>query len=52
VMPHHFAFTSGWLGDRLLTKKDRDPRHFEELASRLAPLSSVRIVEPGIRVTL
>jgi L-ascorbate metabolism protein UlaG (beta-lactamase superfamily) len=52
VMPHHFAFTSGWLGDRLLTKKDRDPRHFEKLASRLAPLSSVRIVEPGIRVTL
>jgi L-ascorbate metabolism protein UlaG (beta-lactamase superfamily) len=52
VMPHHFAFTSGWLGDRLLTKKDRDPRHYEESAMRLAPATSVRIVEPGIKVTL
>jgi len=23
VLPHHYAFTSGWLGDRLLTKKDK-----------------------------
>ncbi len=52
VMPHHFAFTSGWLGDRLLTKKDRDPRHYEESALRLAPATSVRIVEPGTKVTL
>jgi L-ascorbate metabolism protein UlaG (beta-lactamase superfamily) len=52
VMPHHFAFTSGWLGDRLLTKKDSDPRHFEESVLRLAPHTAVRIVEPGTRVTL
>jgi L-ascorbate metabolism protein UlaG (beta-lactamase superfamily) len=52
VMPHHFAFTSGWLGDRLLTKKDTDPRNFEEFAKHLAPATAVRIVEPGTRVTL
>jgi L-ascorbate metabolism protein UlaG (beta-lactamase superfamily) len=52
VMPHHFAFTSGWLGDRLLTKKDKDPRNFEVSAKLLAPATAVRIVEPGTRVTL
>jgi L-ascorbate metabolism protein UlaG (beta-lactamase superfamily) len=52
VMPHHFAFTSGWLGDRLITKKDRDPRNYEDAAKRLAPGTTVRIVEPGTRVTL
>jgi len=50
VIPHHYAFSSGWLGDRLLTKKDRDPRLFAEAARRLAPETPVRIVEPGIRV--
>ena len=52
VMPHHFAFTSGWLGDRLITKKDTNPRNYEEAATRLAPETVVRIVEPGTRVTL
>jgi L-ascorbate metabolism protein UlaG (beta-lactamase superfamily) len=52
AIPHHYAFTSGWLGDRLVTKGDRNPRHFEDAARRLAPGSTVRIVEPGVRVEL
>jgi L-ascorbate metabolism protein UlaG (beta-lactamase superfamily) len=52
VMPHHFAFTSGWLGDRIQTKKDQNPHNYENAATRLAPDTAVRIVEPGTRVTL
>ena len=52
VLPHHYAFSSGWLGDRLLTKKDNNPHHFAEAARRLAPDSTVRIVEPGTLVRL
>jgi L-ascorbate metabolism protein UlaG (beta-lactamase superfamily) len=52
VLPHHYAFTSGWLGDRLLTKKDKNPQHYAQAAKRLAPKTTVRIVDPGIRVTL
>jgi L-ascorbate metabolism protein UlaG (beta-lactamase superfamily) len=25
AIPHHYAFTSGWLGDRLITRSDPDP---------------------------
>ncbi|MCU1647315.1 MAG: hypothetical protein JWN03_7590 [Nocardia sp.] len=52
AMPHHYAFTKGWLGDRLITSSDRDPRHYLEAARKLAPDTTVRIVEPGIRVEL
>ena len=34
AIPHHYAFTSGWLGDRLITRSDPDPRHFAEAARR------------------
>jgi L-ascorbate metabolism protein UlaG (beta-lactamase superfamily) len=52
VMPHHFAFTSGWLGDRLLTKKDKNPRTYGDLAAQLSPETAIQIVAPGTRVTL
>jgi L-ascorbate metabolism protein UlaG (beta-lactamase superfamily) len=52
AIPHHYAFTSGWLGDRLLTKTDPDPRHYVKAARQLAPATSVRITEPGTRVAL
>lgn len=52
AIPHHYAFTSGWLGDRLLTKSDRNPQRFALASQRLAPGTSVRIVEPGIKVQL
>jgi L-ascorbate metabolism protein UlaG (beta-lactamase superfamily) len=47
TVPHHYAFTSGWLGDRLLTKGDRDPWRFVEAARRLAPDAEVRVLAPG-----
>ncbi|GAB2539569.1 MBL fold metallo-hydrolase [Nocardia heshunensis] len=52
AIPHHYAFTKGWLGDRLITSSDRDPRHFLEAARKLAPDTTVRIIEPGVRVEL
>jgi len=52
VIPHHYAFSSGWLGDRILTKKDRNPRNYAEFATQLAPETKVRIVDPGSEVTL
>jgi hypothetical protein len=51
AIPHHYAFTSGWLGDRILTKKDNNPYNYAEIAARLAPETKVRIVEPGTKVT-
>ena len=47
TIPHHYAFTGGWLGDRLITKGDRDPRQFVSAARRLAPGSAVQILQPG-----
>jgi L-ascorbate metabolism protein UlaG (beta-lactamase superfamily) len=47
TIPHHYAFTGGWLGDRLITKGDRDPHHFVSAAQRLAPGSAVQVLQPG-----
>jgi L-ascorbate metabolism protein UlaG (beta-lactamase superfamily) len=47
TIPHHYAFTGGWLGDRLITKGDRDPGHFVTAARRLAPGAAVKILQPG-----
>jgi L-ascorbate metabolism protein UlaG (beta-lactamase superfamily) len=52
TVPHHYAFTSGWLGDRLLTKADTDPRHFTDAARRLAPGCATRVLQPGEPLTL
>lgn len=52
AIPHHYAFTSGWLGDRLITSSDKDPLHYQDASRDLAPQTSVRIVEPGTRVEL
>jgi L-ascorbate metabolism protein UlaG (beta-lactamase superfamily) len=52
AIPHHYAFTSGWLGDRIVTSSDRDPVHYQHAAKQLAPETTVRIVEPGVRVEL
>lgn len=52
AVPHHYAFTSGWLGDRIVTRTDRDPQHYQDAAGRLARDTTVRIVEPGARVEL
>jgi hypothetical protein len=46
-VPHHYAFTSGRLGDKLMTKGDRDPGRFVSAARLLAPGAEVRVLQPG-----
>ena len=52
AIPHHYAFTKGFLGDRLITHSDKNPVHYQEASRDLAPETSVRITEPGTRVEL
>jgi L-ascorbate metabolism protein UlaG (beta-lactamase superfamily) len=52
AIPHHYAFTKGFLGDRLITSSDKDPLCYQDASRGLAPETSVRIVEPGIRIEL
>lgn len=52
TVPHHYAFTSGWLGDRVITKTDRDPRHFLDAARRIAPGSATRVLRSGEPLTV
>lgn len=49
AVPHHYAFTSGRWGDRLLTRKDRDPENYRRAAQRIAPRTDVRILPTGER---
>jgi L-ascorbate metabolism protein UlaG (beta-lactamase superfamily) len=52
AIPHHYAFTKGFLGDRLITSSDKNPQHYRDASRDLAPDTTVRIIEPGIRVEL
>ncbi|MEU2618373.1 MBL fold metallo-hydrolase [Streptomyces sp. NPDC007157] len=52
AVPHHYAFTKGFLGDRLITHSDKNPQSYRDATRDLAPGTSVRIVEPGIRTEL
>jgi L-ascorbate metabolism protein UlaG (beta-lactamase superfamily) len=52
AVPHHYAFHSGWLGDRMITKGDQDPRHYADAVARIAPDVDVRLVLPGTEVTV
>ncbi|WP_019069500.1 MBL fold metallo-hydrolase [Streptomyces hokutonensis] len=52
AVPHHYAFTKGFLGDRLITRSDKNPLRYQDAVRDLAPGTSVRIVEPGIRIEL
>ena len=52
AVPHHYAFHSGWLGDRMITRGDRDPRHFADAVARLAPDTRVIITLPGSPVII
>jgi hypothetical protein len=47
AIPHHYAFSSGWLGDRMITLSDRDPRHFADAVARLARSTRVVMTLPG-----
>jgi L-ascorbate metabolism protein UlaG (beta-lactamase superfamily) len=48
VVPHHYAFTSGRLGDLLITRAEREPVAFAEAVRRLAPDTEVRLILPGV----
>jgi L-ascorbate metabolism protein UlaG (beta-lactamase superfamily) len=50
AMPHHYAFTSGAIGNALLTKSDPNPEHFVAAVSELSPKTSVLVTIPGQRV--
>ncbi|NBH09011.1 MBL fold metallo-hydrolase [Amycolatopsis sp. SID8362] len=52
AIPHHYAFHSGRLGDRMLTHGDQDPRHYADAVARLAPGVAVRLVLPGTPVEI
>jgi L-ascorbate metabolism protein UlaG (beta-lactamase superfamily) len=52
AVPHHYAFHSGWLGDRMITKSDQDPRHYSDAVARIAPQIDVRLALPGTTVTV
>ncbi|WP_063036486.1 MBL fold metallo-hydrolase [Nocardia pseudovaccinii] len=48
AVPIHYAFTSGSLGDRLMTKSTRNrPDLYRDATADLAPDTTVRILEPG-----
>jgi L-ascorbate metabolism protein UlaG (beta-lactamase superfamily) len=50
AVPHHYAATSGPLGDRLITKSDRDPRRFVQAVRIKAPETEVKVLSPGERL--
>ncbi|HEY3556792.1 MAG TPA: MBL fold metallo-hydrolase, partial [Kribbella sp.] len=52
AVAQHYAFHSGRLGDRMITKGDQDPRHYADAVARLAPEVDVRLVLPGVPVTV
>lgn len=52
VVPHHYAFDSGPIGNLLLTKKDQDPTRFAQLAATMAPDSRVEILDTGTALHL
>jgi L-ascorbate metabolism protein UlaG (beta-lactamase superfamily) len=52
AVPHHYAFTGGWLGDRLITKSDTDPLRFTDAARRIAPGCATRVLRPGEPLTM
>ena len=52
TIPHHYAFTSGPLGDKLITKGDRNPGHFIDAVRRITSTSKVLVTIPGQRVEI
>jgi len=52
AVPHYHAFHSGWLGDRMITKGDPDPRHYADAVARIAPKVDVRAGNADLAVTL
>lgn len=47
VIPQHYAFTGGPIGDRLILRSDKDPALFVEAVRRRAPEVPVTVIGPG-----
>ena len=52
ALPHHYAFTGGPVGDRLILRMDKNPDHFVEALRRLVPNVPTRVISPGEPVTV
>ncbi|HEY0934590.1 MAG TPA: MBL fold metallo-hydrolase [Trebonia sp.] len=52
ALPHHYAFTGGPVGDRLILKLDKNPGHFVAALRRLVPDVPVKVVSPGEPVSV
>ncbi|WP_330182625.1 MBL fold metallo-hydrolase [Nocardia sp. NBC_01503] len=53
AVPIHYAFTSGPLGDRVMTKSVRNrPDLYRDAAADLAPETTVHVLDPGISLTV
>jgi L-ascorbate metabolism protein UlaG (beta-lactamase superfamily) len=47
VVPQHYAFTGGPVGDRLILRSEKDPSVFVNAVKRLAPDVPVAVIETG-----
>ncbi|MFI9634412.1 MBL fold metallo-hydrolase [Nocardia sp. NPDC051929] len=47
AVPIHYAFTSGPIGDRVMTKAQRDPGLYVDASAAIAPDTSVHVLAPG-----
>jgi hypothetical protein len=51
-VPYHYAFTGGWLGDRVITKSGPAPQRFLDAVRRIAPGSATRVLRPAEPLTM
>lgn len=52
VIPQHYAFTGGAIGDRLMLRSDKDPVLFVDAVRRLAADIPVAVIDPGQPLTV
>lgn len=52
VIPQHYAFTGGVVGDRLILRSDKDPNLFVTAVKRLAPTVPVSVLDTGSPLTI
>lgn len=52
VIPQHYAFTGGAVGDRLILRSDKDPNVFVTAVRRLAPTVPVSVIPTGSPLTI
>jgi L-ascorbate metabolism protein UlaG (beta-lactamase superfamily) len=52
AVPIHYRFTAGPVRDRILIKHHGDPEEFVRVATRLAPETQFRVLEPGEPLTV